>query len=357
MKNTESIFKNELINTKIIKNYIVLSESEYSQKNPICLEKHLNWKYLNNPYGLSHAINGYLKDKLIGRISYQRKNFIFKNKVIKGANLCDLLVDKNHRNLENFFKLTTPFFTNNEIPGANISIMIPNEISINIYKKLLNLKPVGSLECRFFPIINSIVFNKLGIQIPNFTNKLFQKLLLFINKNLQYIFKITFSNKKVEDEKYQKMIRTYYKDNLIQGERSKRWIEWRYSSQSTINYTLEYIFLNDNLIGYYSYRKAEKYGYNLLIIMEIVIIKKNIFIELSILLNLIYLAHKLNCDFILTLRSTQKNNPLSNFLFPKIPKFLFPTPLEFFVIKNGKTVPQIFDVKNWKINMADFDIF
>ena len=50
------------------------------------------------------------KDNLIARVSYQRKNFIFKNKIIKGANLCDLLINKKNRKLHNFIKLTKPFF-------------------------------------------------------------------------------------------------------------------------------------------------------------------------------------------------------------------------------------------------------
>ena len=108
------------------------------------------------------------------------------------------------------------------------------------------------------------------------------------------------------------MIKNFYKDNLIQGERSKKWLNWRYNPQSTIKYFLEYIYLGNKLIGYFVYREAEKYSYKLLMIMEIVIIKKNFFIELTILLKLIYASHKLNCDLILTLRSIQKNNPLSN---------------------------------------------
>ena len=84
-------------------------------------------------------------------------------------------------------------------------------------------------------------------------------------------------------------------------------------------------------------------------IMEIVITKKNLLIELTILFKLIFLANKLNCDLILTLRSTQKNNPLSNLLFPKIPNFLLPTPLEFFIISKSGLSPQLLDLRNWKV--------
>ena len=156
---------------------------------------------------------------------------------------------------------------------------------------------------------------------------------------------------------YEKMIKNYYKDNLIQGERGTEWIHWRYSPQSTIKYFLEYIFLGDQLIGYFVYREAEKHNYKFLMIMEIVIIKKNFFIELTILSRLIFLASRFNCDLLLTLRSSQKNNPLSNFLIPKIPNYLLPTPLEFFIISKEDLGPEVFDIKKWKINMADFDIF
>ena len=357
MKESKFIVIQELINTQIIKKYSLLSQTEYSKTNPISKENHLKWKYLQNPEGFSYGTNGYCGDKLVARISYQKKIFILKNKIIKGANLCDLLIHKNNRKLDNFLKLTSKFFIRKDIPDSELSIMLPNEISINIYKKILNLNPIGSLELRVIPIFNSIIHKILNIKIPNFFGGLFYKFLLFIIKNLQFLSKTYFSSKDVEKEKYENMIRTYYQDNLIQGDRSKKWIQWRYSSNSTINYFLEYIFFGDKLIGYFAYRKAEKDGFHILVIMEIVMIKKNILIELTILLKLVSIAIKKKCDLILSLRTIQKNNPLSNFLFPKIPNFLLPTPLELFIITNQRHTSQIFDIKKWKINMADLDIF
>ena len=357
MKNSDFIFIKELINIPIIKKYTLLSKTEYSKNNPITLENHLKWKYLHNPEGISFSINGYYEDKLIARISYQKKNFIFKNEIIKGANLCDLLIHKNYRKLDNFLELTNEFFVKKNIPGSNVSIMLPNEISLNIYKKILNLKPIGSLELRIIPIIHSIIHKKLNVKIPNFIARSSYKFLLFIITNLKFLSKTNFSANEVENEAYENMIRTYYEDNLIQGERSKNWIQWRYSSKSSINYFLEYIFIGDNLIGYFAYRKAEKNGYQILLLMDLIIIKKNFLIELTILLKLISIALKKKCDLILSLRSFQKTNPLSNLLFPKIPKFLLPTPLELFIVTNQRHSSQIFDINKWKVNMADLDIF
>ena len=65
MKKSELIFIKELINSQIKKKYILLSETEYSKNNPNCLEKHMKWKYLNNPLGISYGINGYLNDNLV----------------------------------------------------------------------------------------------------------------------------------------------------------------------------------------------------------------------------------------------------------------------------------------------------
>ena len=113
MKESEFIVIQELINTQIIKKYSLLSQTEYSKTNPISKENHLKWKYLQNPEGFSYGINGYCEDKLVARISYQRKIFFFKNKIIKAANLCDLLIDKKHRKLDNFLELSNQFFVRN----------------------------------------------------------------------------------------------------------------------------------------------------------------------------------------------------------------------------------------------------
>jgi len=357
MNESEFIVLKELINKEIIEKYILLSQTEYSRENPISKEKHLRWKYLQNPRGLSYAINGYCEDKLIARISYQKKNFFFNNKIINGANLCDLLIHKNNRKLDNFLKLTNQFFIRKDIPESNLSIMIPNEISINIYKKILNLNPIGSLELRVIPLINFIIHKKLNIGIPDFLGRLSYKFIFFIIKYLQFFSKTKFSSDEVENEEYEKMIKNYYKDNLIQGERSKNWIKWRYSSESSINYYIEYIFFKNKLIGYFSYRKTDKYGLEIFVIMEIVLIKKNFLIESTIFLRLLSIALKRKCDLILSLRTIQKSNPLSSFLFPKVPNFLLPTPLELFIITNEEPSSQIFDINKWKINMADLDIF
>ena len=357
MNKSEFIVFKELINKEIIEKYILLSQTEYSKKNPVSKKMHLRWKYLQNPSGLSYAINGYFEDKLIARISYQKKNFFFNNKIIEGANLCDLLIHKNNRKLDNFLKLTNQFFIRKDIPESNVSIMIPNETSINIYKKILNLNPIGSLELRVIPFINSIIQKKLNVRIPNFLSEFSYKFIFFIIKYLQYFSKTEFSSDEVENEEYEKMIKTYYKDNLIQGERSKNWIQWRYSTDSTINYYIEYIFFKNKLIGYFSYRKSDKYGLEIFVIMEIVLIKKNFLIESTIFLRLLSIALKRKCDLILSLRTIQKSNPLSSFLFPKVPNFLLPTPLELFIITNEEPSSQIFDINKWKINMADLDIF
>ena len=92
-------------------------------------------------------------------------------------------------------------------------------------------------------------------------------------------------------------------------------------------------------------------------ILEIVIVKKKFCIELTNLSKLILLAGRFNYDLLPTLRSSQKNNPLSNFLFPKIPNYLLPTQLEFFILSKEDLGPEVFDIKKWKFNMADFDIF
>ena len=65
--------------------------------------------------------------------------------------------------------------------------------------------------------------------------------------------------------------------------------------------------------------------------MEIISIKKSLLIELSILIKLISKSILLNCDFILNLRTWQKNNLLNNyFIFPRIPDFLMKKPIEIF---------------------------
>ena len=92
--------------------------------------------------------------------------------------------------------------------------------------------------------------------------------------------------------------------------------------------------------------------------METVLIQKNFLIEISILLKLIKTIINLNFIFLINIRTRQKNNFLNNrFLFPFIPNYLLPNPLELFVLNNSKIDKELLNINNLKINMADLDIF
>tara|TARA_Y100000589_G_scaffold278737_1_gene274329 strand:- start:470 stop:673 length:204 start_codon:yes stop_codon:yes gene_type:complete len=64
------------------------------------------------------------------------------------------------------------------------------------------------------------------------------------------------------------------------------------------------------------------------------------------------------CECIINLRTYQKGNSLNNnFIFPKIPHFLLRKPIELFLINKNLLDKEFYKIQNWKINMADLDIF
>ena len=358
MKNINFQIINELLTNKLVLSYALLSRTEYPSNNPVCCEKHLKWKYLDNPLGPSYGINGYYLNKLEGRISYQKKIFLFKNKSFLGANLCDLLIRKELRIFRNFLSLTSKIFIDKEIPEADFGIMIPNEIAIDLYKDVLKIKPVGKLELRCKPLFTKILASFLRIKSINSLNFFNLKFNAIFEKFLNLIFKLKCSPNDIRVDEYSKMIDKYYEDNLIKGSRCWDWHKWRYNKNSRIKYYVEYIYISNKLIGYFAYRKIEKYGFNCILIMEIISIKKSFLVELLILIKLISKAISLNCGFILNLRTWQKNNLLNNnFLFPRIPNFLLKKPIELFLINKKKLDYEFYKIDNWKINMADLDIF
>tara|TARA_A100001035_G_scaffold249054_1_gene219519 strand:+ start:1862 stop:2938 length:1077 start_codon:yes stop_codon:yes gene_type:complete len=358
MSKKNLFFKTEIITKSIITNYSKLSKNEYKENNPVCSGEHLEWKYMNNPFGFSNGVNGYDEKKLVARVSYQKKKFFFKNKILMGVNLCDLLISKNYRTIENFLKLTDEFFVKKKLPASNFSLMIPNEKSLPLYKTILRITPIGNLEIRFFPVFTSLLNYFLGCKIFAPLNFLIEKLISIFLNFFKYFSKINFSVKKIEKVEYENMINKYYKDELLQGDRSFEWISWRYNKKSKINYSIEYIYFKNNLIGYFAYRKIKKFRINMILLMETVLIKKNFLIEISILLKLIKTIINSNCSFLINIRTRQKNNFLNNrFLFPFIPNYLLPNPLELFMINNSKIDKEALNIKNHKINMADLDIF
>ena len=100
--------------------------------------------------------------------------------------------------------------------------MVPNEISINLYKKLLKLNPIGSFELRFMPIITSILFNKTKLKLLKVITNLNLKILNLVNTFFQNLLNFSFSSKKPNKKDYKIMISKYYTNQVIQGDRS--WI-------------------------------------------------------------------------------------------------------------------------------------
>ena len=358
MKNINLKIINELLTNKLLLSYALLSRNEYPLNNSVCSEKHLKWKYLDNPLGPSYGINGYYQNKLEGRISYQKKIFLFKNKLYKGANLCDLLIRKEFRIFQNFLSLTKQFFISKDIPESDFGIMVPNEIAIDLYKNVLKLKPIGKLELRCKPLPFNILQRFLGIKSIKFLNYLNLKFNSIFCKFLNLIFKLRCSSDDIKFEEYNEMINKYYEDKFIKGERSWDWHNWRYDKDSRIKYYVEYIYIHNKLIGYFAYRKIEKSGFNFILIMEIISIKKSFLIDVLILLKLISKGIILKCEFIINLRTWQRNNLLNNyFIFPRIPNFLLKKPIELFLINKKELDDEFYKIENWKINMADLDIF
>ena len=92
--------------------------------------------------------------------------------------------------------------------------------------------------------------------------------------------------------------------------------------------------------------------------MEIISIKKSFLIDVLILIKLISKGIILKCEFIINLRTWQRNNLLNNFfIFPRIPNFLMKKPIELFLINRKELDDEFYKIENWKINMADLDIF
>ena len=358
MKRRSTTTKIELLNSELLKRYTSIAKTEYSKRTPICSNKYLRWKYLENPLGKSYGVNCYSDNSLVGMVSYQKKQFIVNGEIVNGANLSDLIIKKEERRLDLFLKLTESILIKKNIPGKSLSIMIPNRIAIDLYKNILKLNSIGSLEIRCLPINIQILMKPIRRRKGKRKESIVNKMLGRVADIMQNFSTINFSSYAPNKKEYDVMIDQYYQDNLVQGERSWEWHKWRYSNKSKICYTLQYIYLGNELIGYIAYRKVTKGSLEILMIMEIVLIQNGFFIELAILGKVLRSAFSAQVDLIMDIRTRQKCNPLNNIiLFPRVPSFMIKSPLELFVLSDIELPEECFNIKCWKLNMADGDIF
>lgn len=344
----------ERIDEQIISKYCILSKSEYDDDNLVCIKKHLIWKYLHNPTGYSQGIHAYDNNELVGRLAAQKKKCRMYGKTILTSNLTDLLIHKEKRSLKCFLDITKKVFHKYELGDEKFAIMCPNDVSINLYKKIYGLEKEESQEIKVIPTnISKIFKNKRVKKLSKPINSVYAYCLIRVTSILDKCLKFSLEET-CDEQSYNRLLNYYYRDECIEFSRDWDWHQWRFSDDSGIRYKKKYVFKGKKLVGAIVLREVEYNKTKVLIIVDLIIQEKNDLAALKLLLTTIKIASEKDASSIIFIGLGLKRiSRLFNRLMLRVPNILRPFEIEHYAIG----LPERAEKNNWRVTMADYDIF
>lgn len=349
----------EELNEKRLEQYAALSRTEY-QDAPVCSRAHLEWKYLHNPFGRSCGINHYRDGKLVGRISYQQRDFLVDGRRVRGANLVDLLVHPDYRNLGIFLQLAAMPFGGRGIPGIAFGIMLPNPVSLPLYRGLLRLRPIGRLPVSAYPIR----FPKLAARALGWSAYPFSAIMeaIYPRAPAGRSLGMRFSTDPPQPADYDAMLGRWAPGRRVWGDRSWSWHRWRFFEDPARRYVVTYHYRGDTLMGYTACRLQTTEGLNAYFVVDVLTTLDQPKLLRAVQQRIIAEATAQSADLAMVIATDleEPGRSLTRFPFLRVPERVLPTAVELFVLDYHLTAADqtiLQDIRNWHVTLADFDIF
>lgn len=293
--------------------------------------KDLNWFdniLINTPNGYAYHTIMYDNESIVGSYTVIPFNYIFFGKNTTFGLSVDTMIKKEYRGKPKFNVITMANKTYDWIKSEKVSFVFgfPNENIYLIRKKRLKWVDVGSLNYYIFPINTS---NIIDFGYFNWVVKCLSNLLVFYN---WICMKLTLLRK----------IKT--KENEIYKISGDLFDRYRYD-----NFIGQYKKINTQ-IGYFTYTLSNINEINIAFVIDFYP-QSNKLLELAC--DNLLKIHKSEVDAILYIGSLEFN-PINMF---KIPRYFEPKK----VYMSGKILTsdvddRVFELKNWAVNLSNYDV-
>lgn len=349
----ETMIKIEKVDSNLIELYQELSQSEYKPTDLICSIDHLKWKYLENPNGQSVGVHAYENGELVGRLCVQKKICRYNGLIVASGNLTDLLINKKSRSLGRFLELTTSVFDEYKLGEEEFCIMCPNDVSIGLYKRIYGLRPEYSQRIKILPIyFAGLTDNKvLESGLKKIESGYIRILELLAGKIVSRDLEV---EEECERDEYEGLVRQYYCESFVEFSRDWIWHKWRFSERSGVDYIRRYVYEDNRLVGIVVLREVVHNKIKILMIIDLMLEKKNHRAELALLSECLKISIERNLSLIMFIGSSlgRISSTMDRFML-EIPRCLRPFEIEHYAVglhKDG-------DSRKWRVTMADYDIF
>lgn len=325
------------------------------------------WQFKNNVFEEPFVMVADHQGNIVAQYAVMKLRMNFMGREVPACLSTSTVTDTNYRGRGLFPKLAKLLYFYIRERNFKIIYGFPNEQSIRTFLYKLSWFKV----CRFPLMVKPLNFKKISLRylgnnimtgsLGTFINCLKEKMIrcICIRKPLE-LKNITIEQTNYFPEGLGILWEKTHIKNRIAIIRDCEYLQWRYLKKPQGKYDVNIIFRGNNYVGYFITKLENKYGLNILFIMEIVIQNDDKIIMSYAIDFITHQAKTMNADIISLL--ALKNHP--NYLlfirkgFFPIPEKLFPNEIYFCAMLNCEDI-NITSIKNrniWYITWGDTDI-
>ena len=213
------------------------------------------WKYLNYPYGAPRVwfVIHNKTDEIVGSGSLFPRKLSINGKMISVANPADLVIKKKHRSLfpalkleqeviNQFKKNDSSFIYSHSKENTKPVFARLGYEKIGNYKQFVKLLKIRAIPDKHLPSFLNLFFVKiiLDLFLPLFSKE------YFLIKKYDYNIEIL----KKFDARFDKFYESISKQFDIIGDRGKKYLSWRYTSDPRYDYRIFCLTENNIILGY-----------------------------------------------------------------------------------------------------------
>jgi len=252
--------------------YLDMSQQEYGDSVTTTDPRHIRWKHLESPFGVSSYVSLNENDRIVGRALIQPRTLRTAVKSYNIASVMDLLINREHRTTPvNFIKLTKAC---GNVGKFDLVFHTSNERTFPLYSKLLGFPNPFSLQAYGFPVrIAGLLCSVIGKRIDaiDWLTAPFRRLIEGAAYLVGSAASLSIEEKPISDSELEALSEKSLRLSGPLLARTNEFLQWRFYDAPLWPATVYRIDRRGLFLGYVVTRKMELGNLNHFVLMDFLI--------------------------------------------------------------------------------------
>jgi hypothetical protein len=231
----------------LLQEFVDLSATEFNS-GPTLDKEVVSWRHLENPVGVSVAVNFCRENRSVGRIWIQKREWLIGGRRCTLSSPIDFLIHPAHRNLPTFAQLFSRAQRESLTSSSGV-IHTSNTNTDDLYRNFLKLKPVTELDCYVLPLRPvKLLCRKLKPRSHAMSLRLVGiRVMMWVLRRVPNSLRF---GSQPSTEISQIVIQKFEKGKSVVGSRSTEIRAWRFRTAGEFNYRTQWFSIADECAGY-----------------------------------------------------------------------------------------------------------